>query len=370
MEVCVRHPVAIISFAASTLGVSHSFAQPVNDACSTATPVAGFATVAWDTTGAATDGDADINCLPRTDGQVYRDVWFLWTPPASGPMTISTCGLTTMHTRMSVFAGPACPAASPIVCDDNSCGGQSSVSFSASANSTYLVRLGSSQNDDTGSGMLRFASGMVAGPIAGPLGASNYYLAQASSWDQAEAMGVSLGGHLVTISDGAENSFVRDSVLGFDSQPRRAWIGLHSPLHDGVYSWSSGDASSYRNWIPGEPNNLGGIEYTVEMVNSQGFTGEWNDAPSTHPPTRFAILEVPAVALCPADLDDNGVFEDGGTRDGAITIDDLLFFLAGFEAGNVAVDLDNDGDPALGTPDGAVTIDDLLFFLAHFELGC
>lgn len=34
------------------------------------------------------------------------------------------------------------------------------------------------------------------------------------------------------------------------------------------------------------------------------------------------------------------------------------------------VDLDSDGDPATGTPDGAVTIEDLLFFLARFELGC
>lgn len=73
---------------------------------------------------------------------------------------------------------------------------------------------------------------------------------------------------------------------------------------------------------------------------------------------------------CPADLDNDGNFANGGVDDGAVTIDDLLYFLAGFEAGNAAVDLDNDGDPAVGTPDGAVTIDDLLFFLARFEAGC
>jgi hypothetical protein len=73
---------------------------------------------------------------------------------------------------------------------------------------------------------------------------------------------------------------------------------------------------------------------------------------------------------CPADVDNDGVLSNGGTPDGAVTIDDLLYFLMGFEAGDVAVDLDNDGDPAVGTPDGAVTIDDLLFFLARFEGGC
>lgn len=69
---------------------------------------------------------------------------------------------------------------------------------------------------------------------------------------------------------------------------------------------------------------------------------------------------------CPADLDDGS---GTGTGDGAITIDDLLYFLIAFENGTEGADLDNDGqDP--GQPDGAVTIDDLLFFLVHFEAGC
>ena len=32
-------------------------------------------------------------------------------------------------------------------------------------------------------------------------------------------------------------------------------------------------------------------------------------------------------------------------------------------------DLDNDGDPAQALPDGGVDINDLLFFLARFEIG-
>lgn len=68
---------------------------------------------------------------------------------------------------------------------------------------------------------------------------------------------------------------------------------------------------------------------------------------------------------CPADLDD-GTFT--GTRDGAVDINDLLYFLAAYENGDVAADLD-DGS-ATGHHDGAVTIDDLLYFLALFEQGC
>lgn len=78
------------------------------------------------------------------------------------------------------------------------------------------------------------------------------------------------------------------------------------------------------------------------------------------------VATVPAP--CPADLDNDGNFANGGTRDHAVTIDDLLYFLAGFEAGSTAADLDN--GTGTGTRDGAVTVEDLLFFLVHFEAGC
>lgn len=364
----MRLPQTTLGSAMCFVLASGSFAQPANDSCDGATPVSGYATVDWDTTTAVTSGTPNVDCLPRTDGQIYDDVWFRWTAPETGPATVSTCGLTTMDTRLSVFDGGDCAAAAPIACNDDFCAGQSSVSFSANANTTYLVRLGSSAEGVVGSGMVSFTTGIVAGPIASPDGSSNYYLVQASSWDQGEAMGVALGGHLVEIANLDENMFIRDQVLSFDGQPRRAWIGLHSPLQDGVFVWSSGSSTTFRNWIPGEPNNLDGMEYTVEMVNSNGFTGEWNDAPRLHPPTQFALLEVPTVVLCPADLDDNGIFGDGGAPDGAVTIDDLLFFLAGFEEGSGLVDLD-DGS-GNGVHDGAVTIEDLLFMLLHFEQGC
>jgi hypothetical protein len=68
---------------------------------------------------------------------------------------------------------------------------------------------------------------------------------------------------------------------------------------------------------------------------------------------------------CPADLDDgsNTNYPDAG-----VDINDLLFFLAHFEIGDVAVDLDN--GTLTGTQDGGVDISDLLFFLYHFDLGC
>jgi len=83
------------------------------------------------------------------------------------------------------------------------------------------------------------------------------------------------------------------------------------------------------------------------------------------PSLRIVRNRSHALDCCPADLDDGS---GTGTPDGGVDINDLLYFLAQYEAGAVAVDLD-DGS-GTWTPDGGVDINDLLFFLAHYEGGC
>lgn len=68
---------------------------------------------------------------------------------------------------------------------------------------------------------------------------------------------------------------------------------------------------------------------------------------------------------CPVDVDNGSSL---GVRDQAVTVDDLLYFLARFEQGAAAADLDDGSSLAL--PDGAVTIEDLIYFLDRFEGGC
>jgi hypothetical protein len=95
----------------------------------------------------------------------------------------------------------------------------------------------------------------------------------------------------------------------------------------------------------------------------------WGAGPSTNPLLdHYTLIRVNMPGTtpnCPADLDDGS---GTGTPDGGITIDDLIYFLAQFEAGATPADLD-DGS-GTGTPDGGVTIDDLVYFLTRFQGGC
>ncbi len=74
---------------------------------------------------------------------------------------------------------------------------------------------------------------------------------------------------------------------------------------------------------------------------------------------------VGADPTCVADADDGS---GTGTPDGGVTIDDLIYYLGQFEAGDADADVD-DGS-STGTPDGGVTIDDLIYYLTRFEFGC
>lgn len=68
---------------------------------------------------------------------------------------------------------------------------------------------------------------------------------------------------------------------------------------------------------------------------------------------------------CPTDLDDGS---GTGSADGAVTIDDLLYYLVLYAAGDARSDVD-DGTMT-GTFDGSATIDDLLYYLDRYAAGC
>ncbi len=121
-----------------------------------------------------------------------------------------------------------------------------------------------------------------------------------------------------------------------------------------------------------DSRTLGGLVLSSRIVYDMNSDGLYQDptlpagnAGSPDEAYNVVLYLGHAQSPCPADFDDGS---GTGTPDGGVTIDDLVFFLSLFEAGDVRADLD-DGS-ATGTRDGGVTIDDLIFFLTRFELGC
>ncbi|MFN9913859.1 MAG: C-type lectin domain-containing protein, partial [Pirellulaceae bacterium] len=100
---------------------------------------------------------------------------------------------------------------------------------------------------------------------------SFYRLLEAGTWEQAQAQAQSLGGNLVTINSQQEQDFLISEFGG----SQEYWIGLNDKVTEGQFQWINGETSSFSNWAPGEPNNLGNEDY-VSM--NFGAPGKWNDS--------------------------------------------------------------------------------------------
>lgn len=111
---------------------------------------------------------------------------------------------------------------------------------------------------------------VIKGPITNPANNHNYYAISSNTWTGAEAEAQSLGGHLVTMNDDAENKWVWETFA-----PGPLWIGLSDAAQEGTFVWASGESAAYRKWwcsaTDCQPGGLSAENY-VEMNNYV-----WND---------------------------------------------------------------------------------------------
>ncbi|MHC4823143.1 MAG: C-type lectin domain-containing protein [Planctomycetota bacterium] len=135
-----------------------------------------------------------------------------------------------------------------------------------------------------------------------PANGHTYMLLSESNWTDAEAAAVALGGHLVTVSDAAENTWVFSTFGNWSGQARDLWIGFTDEQTEGIFLWTSGQSPiAYFNWSPGQPDNNMATDPSGEQYvhmygsGSQYGPGQWNDIFDADPgaaPWSFGLYGV------------------------------------------------------------------------------
>jgi hypothetical protein len=141
---------------------------PINDDCEDALPISTGLT-AFSTIGANTDGVVHPSC--KFGGTTGRDIWFTFTAPCTGPVTISTCeqlgGTANYDTDLVLYsaAGAPCPPTDDflIACNDddpnNPCGSpaggyRSTIVANVVQGQQYIIRVGGFNANSFGIGEL------------------------------------------------------------------------------------------------------------------------------------------------------------------------------------------------------------------------
>ena len=103
------------------------------------------------------------------------------------------------------------------------------------------------------------------------------FCAENLSWADSYAECLSYGYDLVAITDAAEDAWVWATAYALVDTDW--WIGLNDHSSEGSFVWTTGEARSYSNWSPGEPNNSyfdGSAENCVH-IGWYSPTSSWND---------------------------------------------------------------------------------------------
>jgi|ERR1035437_209067 hypothetical protein len=118
---------------------------------------------------------------------------------------------------------------------------------------------------------------ILAGPITNPANGHTYYLLTQSHWVHAEEEAKSMGGHLVTIDDAAEQTWVYSTFAAWGGIYHGLLIGLNDRKAEGSFRWTSGAPVIFTQWRGDEPN--GGTNENAAFMSApnQGDLGYWYD---------------------------------------------------------------------------------------------
>ncbi|HSO00118.1 MAG TPA: C-type lectin domain-containing protein [Candidatus Nanopelagicales bacterium] len=95
------------------------------------------------------------------------------------------------------------------------------------------------------------------------------------SWSAASDYCASYNMKLASINSPTEESWMYAMANILSTQ--KWWIGLNDRAAEGAHVWENGDAVTYSNWHPGEPNNAG--DEDCGQLNRYHPGKGWNDEP-------------------------------------------------------------------------------------------
>jgi hypothetical protein len=157
---------ACILAGASIAYPNHRSNVLTNDDCNSPLSISGDGQFPYDNSNATTgsEGQSNSACLFFGTMAIGNDIWYTWTPLASGYASLSFCGGTTMDTKVAVYAGAGCPSAAPIVCNEHGCVVQSVLCFSVTAGNQYTIQIGNYPTTTPGTGTFTL---IVSTPASG-----------------------------------------------------------------------------------------------------------------------------------------------------------------------------------------------------------
>ena len=221
----------------------------------------------------------DVNFLPGFEVTVTDGL-------TTESHTVTDIAVTEVDTAADVVRGTAAPGSEVVVFADPwepqgvlltfaASGGTWMVDFSAVVDIVPGTTGCAEQLDTEGnSTVYHWEALRPEGRQHNPANRHNYlYVGSYMSWADAEAHAVTLGGHLVTINDAAEDAWLA-ATFGTEY-----FIGLNDIAAEGEWVWASGEPVTFTGWLDGEPNDdFGPAGEDVVMIWNRPPIG-WNDIP-------------------------------------------------------------------------------------------
>jgi formylglycine-generating enzyme required for sulfatase activity len=224
------------------------------DDCFNAQAISGDGVWSFQNTFALMDGSPEGLCDFGGSQDITHDVWFEYTSTETGTHILSVCGLSSVDTKIAVYAGDC--AGSVLACDDDSCGTQSELSWEAIGGAVYVLRVGTPSGAAGGTG--QFAISFVPDPLG-----ENYCTAAANS----------TGSGAVMSASGSVDITLNNLILSTEPVPN-GQMGLFfygaaqvsAPFGNGIQCVGSGGLGLFRLGPPVPSGTVGVMSKAVDFT--------------------------------------------------------------------------------------------------------